>query len=66
MLLSIAGMEMGQGLYTKVTQIAAKILDIPFDLVNIIETSTDKVPNASPTGGSISSDLNGEAVKVTD
>lgn len=37
------GVEMGQGLYTKVAQIAAQTLDIPVSLVHVEETATDKV-----------------------
>ena len=37
------GVEMGQGLHTKVAQIAAYAFDIPLSSVFISETSTDKV-----------------------
>ena len=36
---------------------------MPIDKVHISETSSDKVPNASPTAASVSSDLYGMAVK---
>ena len=61
-LLSHAGVEMGQGLHTKMIQIAANTLRIPDTNIHIVETSTDKVPNTSPTAASASSDLNGMAV----
>merc|ERR1711862_671450 len=44
-------------------QVAARALDIPVEKVHISETSTDKVPNTSPTWASVQSDLNGMAVK---
>ncbi|KAK6051012.1 aldehyde oxidase and xanthine dehydrogenase, molybdopterin binding domain protein [Cooperia oncophora] len=56
-------MEMGQGLHTKILQIAARVLDIPIEMVHIHETATDKVPNASPTAASVGSDMNGLAVQ---
>jgi len=53
--------EMGQGLYTKIIQIVASEFEIPLRKVYIAETSTDKVPNASPTAASASTDLYGMA-----
>ena len=41
---------------------AAHELGIPLDGVFIAETATDKVPNASPTAASASSDMYGGAV----
>ncbi|CAM8886680.1 unnamed protein product [Rhodiola kirilowii] len=61
-LVTHGGVEMGQGLHTKVAQIAATAFNIPLSSVFISETSTDKVPNASPTAASASSDLYGAAV----
>ncbi|XP_004291798.1 PREDICTED: xanthine dehydrogenase 1-like [Fragaria vesca subsp. vesca] len=61
-LVSHGGVEMGQGLHTKVAQVAASAFNIPLSSVFISETSTDKVPNASPTAASASSDMYGAAV----
>ncbi|PNT74501.1 hypothetical protein BRADI_1g15800v3 [Brachypodium distachyon] len=61
-LVTHGGVEMGQGLHTKVAQVAASSFSIPLSSVFISETSTDKVPNASPTAASASSDLYGAAV----
>lgn len=61
-LISHGGVEMGQGLYIKVLQVAASALKIPIERIHIQETSTDKVPNTSPTAASAGSDLNGAAV----
>eukprot|EP00761_Pharyngomonas_kirbyi_P013987 gb/GECH01014017.1/.p1 GENE.gb/GECH01014017.1/~~gb/GECH01014017.1/.p1 ORF type:complete len:1345 (+),score=341.46 gb/GECH01014017.1/:1-4035(+) len=61
-LISHGGIEMGQGLHTKVAQVAANTLDIPLEDVFISNTSTDKVPNSSATAASVGSDLYGMAV----
>jgi len=61
-LVSHGGTEMGQGLHTKMIQVASRALGISEDLIHISETSTDKVPNTSATAASCSSDLNGMAV----
>jgi len=61
-LISHAGMEMGQGLHTKIVQIASRVLGLPISRININHTSTDKVPNTLPTAASMGSDINGMAV----
>ncbi|AOA62430.1 Putative xanthine dehydrogenase [Komagataella phaffii CBS 7435] len=62
-LVSHGGVEIGQGLNTKMTMIAAKELGVPLDKCFISETSTQSVPNTSATAASAASDLNGMAVK---
>jgi xanthine dehydrogenase large subunit len=58
------GTEMGQGLHTKVLQIASHTLGIPIDSVRLMPTQTDKVPNTSATAASSGTDLNGAAVRA--
>ncbi|MFN5396165.1 MAG: xanthine dehydrogenase molybdopterin binding subunit [Pseudanabaena sp.] len=58
------GTEMGQGLHTKMLQVAAKSLGVKLERFRIMPTSTDKVPNTSATAASSGSDLNGQAVKA--
>lgn len=60
---SHGGVELGQGLNTKMIAIAAEVLRCDINRIRIKETATDKSHNLSPTGGSVSSDLNGMAVK---
>ncbi|KAG9294304.1 hypothetical protein G9A89_021663 [Geosiphon pyriformis] len=61
-LVSHGGVEMGQGLHTKMLQIAAETLGISMEHIHLIETSTSIVANSGPTAASVSSDLNGYAV----
>lgn len=56
------GTEMGQGLFTKIQQIAADSLGVPLERVRVMSTRTDKVPNTSATAASAGTDLNGAAV----
>ena len=58
------GTEMGQGLYMKVAQVVAEEFGLTTDRVRITATTTDKVPNTSPTAASSGSDLNGMAAKA--
>lgn len=57
------GTEMGQGLHTKICQIVADELGVPFAKVRISATDTSKVPNASATAASSGTDLNGRAAQ---
>lgn len=57
------GTEMGQGLHTKVCQLVADELGIPYERVRITATDTGKVPNASATAASSGTDLNGRAAQ---
>ena len=57
------GTEMGQGLHTKMLQVAATALGVPLEKVRLTPTRTDKVPNTSATAASSGADLNGAAVK---
>ena len=58
------GTEMGQGLHTKIQQIAADTLGVPLDAIRLMPTRTDKVPNTSATAASSGADLNGAAVEL--
>ena len=62
-LINHGGTEMGQGLHTKMLQVAATTLGVPLDRVRLAPTRTDKVPNTSATAASSGADLNGGAVK---
>ncbi len=62
-LINHGGTEMGQGLHTKMLQVAATALGLPIEQVRLAPTRTDKVPNTSATAASSGADLNGAAVK---
>ncbi len=62
-LVNHGGTEMGQGLHTKMQQIAAIELGISPEFVKVNATNTSKVPNTSATAASSGTDMNGMAVK---
>src|SRR6185503_11865935 len=62
--LNHGGTEMGQGLHTKMLAVASRVLGVSAARIQLMATSTDKVPNTSATAASSGSDLNGQAVKA--
>ena len=62
-LVNHGGTEMGQGLNTKMIQIAAAELGVGIDRIKVNATNTSKIPNTSATAASAGTDLNGMAVK---
>jgi len=62
-LVNHGGTEMGQGLHTKVAQIVADELGVPFARVQVSASDTARVPNASATAASSGTDLNGRAAQ---
>jgi xanthine dehydrogenase/oxidase len=56
------GVEMGQGLHTKIAQLAANALGIPLELVRVTGNNSDALVNAPATAASTGYDLNGGAV----
>ncbi len=62
--ISTAGVEMGQGLNTKILQVAAAVFSINPERIKVNTTNTYRVANTSPTAASASSDLNGKATEI--
>ena len=59
---STGAVEMGQGVNTKMVQVAASAFSIDPAAVKIQPTSTWKIANTSPSAASATADLNGKAV----
>ena len=59
--ISTAAVEMGQGVNTKMMQIAADVFSIPIEKIKIETTNTTRVANTSPSAASSTADLNGKA-----
>ncbi|MDG2194542.1 MAG: molybdopterin-dependent oxidoreductase [Polaribacter sp.] len=61
---STGAVEMGQGVNTKMLQVAAEILGVHQSKVKLETTNTTRVANTSPTAASSTADLNGKAVEM--
>lgn len=55
--------EMGQGVHTKIAQVAAQTLGIPIEMIRIGDNHTDTIVNAPATAASTGYDLNAGAVE---
>ena len=61
---STGAVEMGQGVNTKIAQVAAKIFSLPIERVKVHTTNTLRIANTSPTAASAAADLNGRATQI--
>ena len=61
---STGAVEMGQGVNTKMAQVAATIFSLPLKKIKIHSTNTFRVANTSPSAASATADLNGKAVQM--
>ncbi len=59
--ITTGAIEMGQGVNTKILQVAATVLSISPDKIRLQTTSTHKIANTSPSAASATADLNGKA-----
>lgn len=62
--ISTGAVEMGQGVNTKILQVAAQTFGIAPARVKINTTSTYTVANTSPSAASATADLNGKATQI--
>ncbi|MFV0388920.1 MAG: xanthine dehydrogenase molybdopterin binding subunit [Pyrinomonadaceae bacterium] len=61
---STGAVEMGQGVNTKIAQVAARIFSLPSERVKVQTTNTFRIANTSPTAASAAADLNGKATQI--
>ncbi len=62
--ISTGAVEMGQGVNTKMAQVAAKVFSLPIERVKVHTTNTLRIANTSPTAASAAADLNGRATQI--
>ncbi len=61
---STGAVEMGQGVNTKILQVASTIFALDPKRVKIHSTNTYRIANTSPTAASAAADLNGKATEI--
>ena len=61
---STGGVEMGQGLNTKMVQVAVAVFGISVQRIKLESTNTTRVANTSPSAASATADLNGKALEI--
>lgn len=62
--ISTGAVEMGQGVNTKMLQVAAGVFSIDPKRIKIHTTNTFRIANTSPSAASATADLNGKAVEI--
>jgi xanthine dehydrogenase large subunit len=62
--ISTGAIEMGQGVNTKMAQVASRIFSINITRIKLESTNTSRVANSSPTAASSGTDLNGNALLI--
>lgn len=60
---STGAVEMGQGVNTKIAQVAARLFSLPMHRVTVHSTNTYRIANTSPSAASATADLNGKATQ---
>ncbi|MBL7738815.1 MAG: molybdopterin-dependent oxidoreductase [Chitinophagaceae bacterium] len=62
--ISTGAVEMGQGVNTKILQVAATVFSIDPARIKINTTNTYRIANTSPSAASATADLNGKATEI--
>ncbi|MEO6613804.1 MAG: molybdopterin cofactor-binding domain-containing protein [Chitinophagaceae bacterium] len=62
--ISTGAVEMGQGVNTKMLQVAATVFSIDPSRIKVNTTNTYRIANTSPTAASAAADLNGKATEI--
>jgi xanthine dehydrogenase large subunit len=62
--ISTGAVEMGQGVNTKMLQVASKIFSLDPVFIKVNTTNTYRIANTSPTAASAAADLNGKATEI--
>ena len=61
---STGAVEMGQGVNTKIAQVAAEMFGLPIEKIKVHTANTLRIANTSPTAASAAADLNGKATQM--
>lgn len=62
--ISTGAVEMGQGVNTKMLQVAASVFSIDPAKIKVATTNTFRIANTSPSAASATADLNGRATEI--
>lgn len=62
--ISTGAVEMGQGVNTKVLQVAATVFSVDPGKIKLNSTNTYRIANTSPSAASATADLNGKATQI--
>jgi xanthine dehydrogenase large subunit len=62
--ISTGAVEMGQGVNTKIMQVAAHVFSLGTNHIRINSTNTFRIANTSPSAASATADLNGRATQM--
>lgn len=63
-LVSTGAVEMGQGVNTKILQVAAGVFGVTPEKIKLASTNTYRIANTSPSAASATADLNGKATEI--
>jgi len=62
--LAVGKVEIGQGILTALTQIAAEELDVPMDRIRVLSGDTDAAPDEGATTSSLSIEVGGGSLRL--